>query len=81
MIKYKNFDEWFSTKVYIPENKIENIQKVIHVEILKKFKHLVNKEFSIIDLNLLGIKNVAMNNVYEYLIIIGIKDFEEENSE
>ena len=77
MIKYKDYDYWFSTKIFIPETKLEQIQKQIHAEILRKYKNLVNKELNIIDLYLVNVNNKTINIIYEYLVTIGIKDFDE----
>lgn len=79
MIKYQDYDLWFVTKIFIPETKLENIQRFIHVEILKKYKNYINKELNIINIELIKINSKTVNIIYEYLVTIGVKDFNDEN--
>ena len=79
MIKYKNFKQWFSTKIIIPETKLEQIQKNVNSEILKKYKNLAQKDLYIIDMQLINVNKKTINVLYEYLVTIGIKEFDDED--
>ena len=78
-LKYKGYKKWFVTKFIIPENKIENIQKILNAELIKKYKFLINSEYELIELKLLNFndKTLSKRN-YEYLVTIGFKEFDDE---